>query len=172
MKTLKLIFLHTTKALSRSDLDQEFQIGCEITEIELKKISSSGFGSPGRRLHCYRRCSRAITLEFFVRRYRSLGGSRLLVRYFIPQSIKLTLLKSLVLSIFLLGLFEISPKSGKSSLPPSKDQHCLCHPNWEGAYLIGVKSRASSRSNRINNEEHVSFLEKNPTRNFFLEGSI
>src|SRR5260364_339900 len=150
MKTLKLIYLHTTKALSRSDLDQEFQIGCEITKIELKKISSFGFGSPSRRLHYYRRCSRAIALEFFVRRYRSLDGSRLLVRFFIPQGIKLTLLKSLVLSIFLLGLFEISPKSGKSSLPPPKVWHCLRHPNWKSAYLIGVKSRASSRSNGIN----------------------
>ena len=153
MKTLKLIYLHTTKALSRSDLNQEFQIGCEITEIELKKISSSGFGSLGRRLRYYRRCSRAIILKFFVRSYRSLGRSRLLVRYIILQSIKLTLLKSLVLSIFLLGLFEISPKSGKFSLPPPKDQHCLHYPNWKGTYLIGVKSRASSRSNGINNKQ-------------------
>src|SRR5260364_57547 len=86
IKTLKLIYLHTTKALSRSNLNKEFQIGCEKTEIELKKNSPFGFGSPGRRFHYYRIYSRATILELFVKKYRSLGRSRLLVRYFIPQS--------------------------------------------------------------------------------------
>src|SRR5260363_128163 len=116
------------------------------TETELKNNSPFGFGFLGRRLHYYRRNSRATTLEFFVKRYRSLDGSRLLFRYIISQSIKLTFFKSLVLSIFLLGLFEILPKSRKSSLPLPKNQHCLCHPNWEGVYLIGIKSKVSFRS--------------------------
>ena len=136
MQTLKLVYLYITKALSRSVLDKEFQIGCETTEIELKKISPFGFGSPGGSLRYYRKCSRATTLKFFVKSYGGLGRSSLLIRYIILQSITLMLFTSLVLFLFLLGLFEILPKSGKSSLFPPKDRQCLLRPNGEGTCLI------------------------------------
>src|SRR6185312_3717880 len=121
---------------SRSILDKEFQIECETTEIELKKISPFGFGSLGKRLRYYRKYSRATTLKFFVKSYGGLGRSSLLVRYVILQSITLKFFTSLVLSLFLLGLFEISPKSGKFSLPSPKDRQYLLRLNWEAVCLI------------------------------------
>ena len=83
-------------------MDTGLQIACEMTEIELKKISPCGFGSPGGRLRCYGKCSRAKTLEFFVKRCGSLDRNILLVINTILQNVKLTLFTSF-------GALDISP---------------------------------------------------------------
>ncbi|RIB18837.1 hypothetical protein C2G38_2183552 [Gigaspora rosea] len=97
-----LVFLYITNTLSRSSLDTGLQIACEMTEIELKKISLCGFGSLGGRLRCYGKCSRAKSLKFFVKRCGSLDRNILLVINTILQNIKLTLFTSF-------GALEISP---------------------------------------------------------------
>src|SRR5260364_138568 len=81
----------------------------------MKKNSPCGFGSLGRRLCYYKRRSMTTTLKLFVKSSRSLGRSTLLVRYSILQSIKLILITSFGLSIFLFELFEIYQKVENSA---------------------------------------------------------
>ncbi|RIB06729.1 hypothetical protein C2G38_2216349 [Gigaspora rosea] len=106
-------------------------IACEITEIELKKISPCGFGSPDERLRCYGKCSRAKTLEFFVKRCRSLERNILLVINTILQNVKLTLFTSFgALDISLWFFRNFRQKVGNLAYP-SKKSAMFTPPNLE-----------------------------------------
>src|SRR5260363_482428 len=87
----------------------------------MKKNSPCGFGSLSGRLCYYRKHSRATTLKFFVKGYRSLDENILLVEYIILQSIKLTLFASFGTPVILFGFFRnFHQKVGKSAYPLQK----------------------------------------------------
>jgi len=167
MKTLLLVYLYITKTLTRSVLDTGFQIVCEKNwNRDEKELSPYGFDSPGRRLCYYRTSSRATTLGFFVRRCGNNSRNILLVDCTIQQSIYSYALCKLGLFFAASLALRNFNKSGHFGLPPLKDRHCIHHPFWECAYLIGTKSRVSSGACGINNEWHVRYSRENSELKF------
>jgi hypothetical protein len=138
MTTIQLLYLYTTKLYPGATGNQSSRSNVEIIEIELKKNSPFGFDSPVEDSGTIEDVVEPKTLKFLSKGVETLVEAYFWLNIIFCIAYTLSVLYKLVLPVLSFGFFEISPKSGKSSLPPPEDRQCLLLPNQDCAYLIGI----------------------------------